>query len=379
MKILFLVTEDWYFVSHRLGFAKRLVAEGYEVGLAARESDCREEIEGAGIKFIPIPFARERLDPVAIVRSVLAVRQTVKRERPDIVHLVALRAILIGWMSTLGLRKPPFVYAVTGLGSLFSPWRTTLRLRVVKTVVERLLRLAFQQRMATTVWQNSDDMESFCERGIAPANRARLIRGAGVDFSDRASCPPQPNNPVPVVLFVGRFLREKGVGYLVEASNILQAKGQRHVLRLVGSPDDCNPLSFSSSDVNRWTEEGQIEYLGRRSDIDEQMRSADIIVLPTYYREGLPKVLLEAGRAGRAVVTTDIPGCRDLVVHGKNGFLVAPREVVPLQEAIEKLLLDQALRERMGIVNFNRTRAEFSEEEVFGQFRKLYLELLAKS
>lgn len=378
MKILFLVTEDWYFVSHRLGFAKRLIASGYEVCLAARESDCREEIERAGIKLIPIPFARERLDPIAIVRSVLAVRQAVKQARPDIVHLVALRAILIGWMSTLGLRKPPFVYAVTGLGSLFSPWKTNLRLKLVKAVVERLLGLAFHQGMATTVWQNSDDMESFCQRGIAPASRAKLIRGAGVDFSDRESCPAQSVNAVPVVLFVGRFLREKGVGYLVEASNALREKGLHHVLRLVGSPDDCNPLSFSSSDVNRWSEESQIEYLGRRSDIDEQMQAADIIALPTYYREGLPKVLLEAGRAGRSVVTTDIPGCRDLVVDGENGFLVKPREVVPLREAMEELLRNQTLREKMGRANFERTRAEFSEEKVFDQFRKLYLELLSE-
>ncbi len=375
-KVLFLVTEDWYFVSHRLGFAKKLIESGFDVSVATRVSDCRRQIESVGITVHEIPFARERLSPLAVVKSALAVRKVIRDTKPSIVHLVALRSILVGSISSIGMKRPPFVNAITGLGSLFSPWKTNARLRLVRGLVELALRIFLNRRDTFNVWQNEDDMENFARRGISPKGRSWLIRGAGIDFLSRSEPPLQQKSSVPIVLFVGRFLKEKGVGQLLQASNILLKRKIPHVIRLVGSPDDCNPLSFSSKDVAEWEARENVEYLGRRSDIDVQMRAADVIALPSYYREGLPRVLLESGLAGRAAVTCDIPGCRDVIRDGVTGFLVKPRDVASLAEALEKLLVDPALRERMGSALFSLVRDEFSEEVVSSAFLKLYSGIL---
>ena len=368
-RILFLVADDWLFVLFRLGLARELVAQGCTVGVGCQLSTEAETIAGAGIQVFSIPFARQKLSPAAVWRAGVAVRRLLGSFRPDLVHAVALRPILIGWLASLGKRRPPFVNAVTGLGSLFADKPRTWRLRIARRVVEMLLRRALHHQRAFNVFQNHEDLEQFVAAGYSPRAASFLIRGSGVDTAWTPR--PEPPAEAPVVLFVGRLLRDKGVGELLEASAMLRRRQVAHRLRLVGDCDPCNPTSFTEAEVRQWQAAGQAEWLGRRADVLEQMSDAWLVVLPSY-REGLPKVLLEAGVAQRAVITCDTVGCRELVTHEVNGLLVPPKAPEDLAAAIERLLKDHALRRALAKRLRELVCREFSLALVNQQLLALY-------
>lgn len=373
-RILFLVTEDWYFASHRLAFAKQLIAEGFEVAVACRVATSQKVIEDAGIRVFPVPFARERVSPIAVLRVAWILRRMIGEYQPALVHLVSLRPILLGYLATMGQRRVPFVNAVTGMGSLFTGTVRGFRLRFTRIVVDFLFRSTFSHRTAENVFQNDEDRKHFLERGLSSGIRSHLIRGAGVDVNAWTPV-PEPQSSIPVVLFVSRLLRDKGLGELIEASELLRCRGGQHLVRIVGDVDPCNPSSFSLQQLEAWHASGVVEWLGRRSDILEQMSHANIVVLPSY-REGLPKVLLEAGVAKRSVVTSDVIGCREVVQDGVNGLLVPPRNPELLAAAIERLLKDSTLRLQLAEEHRRRVVSEFSHNVVTGQFLQLYSKLL---
>ena len=372
-RVLFLVTEDWYFVSHRIGFARKLIDEGYEVSVGCRVSDRKDEIEKAGIRVMDIPFARERVSPLAVLNACWAVRKMIRQYKPDLVHAVALRSIIVAWMATLAMKRPTILNAVTGQGSLFSSRKLNLKLSLARRVVTVLFKFVFRHAQAHTVWQNEDDFGSFTAEGIAPRNQSSLIRGAGVEFAG-VEIVAEPKAEVPIVLFVGRLLRDKGIEELVNAAEILRSKGFSHVLRIVGSGDSCNPKSVSPEEIESWKGPG-VEILGRRSDILRQMQEANLVVMPSY-REGLPKVLLEAGLAERAVVTCDVAGCREVVKHGENGVLVPAQDAVALSVAMEDLLSNEQLRKQYASANYKRVKTLFSSEVVNREMLSLYRRLL---
>lgn len=218
------MTEDWYFASHRLAFAQDLVAQGLEVAVACRVGTMRDVIEDAGIHVFPVPFARERVSPLVILRVAWILHWLIKDYRPHLVHLVSLRPILIGWVATLGLRRPPIINAVTGMGSLFAGAAGGLRLRLTRLVVGLLFRGAFSHATAHNVFQNKEDQKAFLDRGLACAARSHLIPGAGVAVGNWTPR-PEPQLSKPIVLFVSRLLRDKGLAELVKASAILQKRG----------------------------------------------------------------------------------------------------------------------------------------------------------
>jgi len=376
-RILFLVTEDWYFASHRLAFAQQLIANGLEVAVACRVGTSAELIERAGIRVFPVPFARERVSPLTILRAAWILRRLIRMYRPNLVHLVSLRPILIGWFATLGQSRPPFVNAITGMGTLFTGSPMRLRLRLVRLAVRLFFRHTFSHATAENVFQNEEDQRAFLERGLTTAARAHLIRGAGVD-SEAWTPHSEPQLPKPVVLFLSRLLRDKGLAELVQASALLHRRGVQHVLRVVGDIDPCNPSSFSIQEVQAWQAGGMVEWLGWQTNVLEQMSHANLVVLPSY-REGLPKVLLEAGVAGRAVVTCDVVGCREVVRDGVNGLLVPARDPEKLADAIERLLTNPTLRSRLADEHRRRVASEFSQHVVHGQFSRLYEKLLPKA
>lgn len=406
-RVLFLVADDWYFVSHRLAWAQELVRRGCTVGVGCATHADASRIEEAGVQVLPIPFERHSLSPLVVLRACLAVRRAVRAFRPDLVHLVALRAILIGWMATIGLRRPAFVNAVAGLGSLFSGTtdfmdggaarrgstegtkvnqekmgtvspsspslpsvRARSRLWWARQVVRALFTRVFKQPTAHTVFQNQEDLESFVRRGLCPAERAHLVRGVGVDPE---SWQPRPEvlEDAPVVLFVGRMLRDKGLGELLEASDLLRKRGIYHVLRLAGDVDLSNPMSYRREELYAWAQAGKVDWFGYHHDVLEQMSLAQVVALPSY-REGLPKVLLEAGLAERAVVTTDVAGCREVVRDRESGLLVPPRDHVALADALELLLKNSGLRRRLAAALRERVRTEFSQMLVQKSMARVY-------
>ncbi len=375
LKVLFLVTEDWYFTSHRLNFAVRLQEAGYQISVGCRFSGKEKTIRSQGIHAFPVSFTRESTSFAKALEDCFAVRRLIKTVQPHLVHLVALRPIVVGGLAGLGLPRVPMVNAITGLGSLFTGDFDTWRLRGVQFVITRLLRPTFCRSTAWNVFQNREDLATFLDRGYSRRENSILIHGAGVDPSVWRPL-PEPATTLPIVLFVGRLLKEKGLGELVEASRQLRLRGLNHTLRVVGSPDGCNPKSFTEQQIRAWQHEGALEWLGRREDVLEQMSQANVIAMPSYYREGLPKVLLESGLAERAVVTCDVIGCREVVENGVNGLLVPPRNVSALTDAIEQLLENPTKRRQFAQRHRQRVCEEFSLSLVTEKFLALYQKIL---
>lgn len=370
VRILFLINDDWYFVSHRLAFAQRLLAAGHEVGVACRGSGWQQAITAAGVKLFEVPFARGSLSLRQAVREVLATRRLVKAFRPDIVHQVALRRILLGTLSCVGLRAVKLLNAIAGLGSLFVGTLDSTRLRWTRRLVRAGLRLLLRRPRAVNVFQNPEDLEEFVGAGLSPRARSFVVRGTGVDPS--AWTPRlETDSDVPVVLFVGRLLKDKGLGELVQASRTLKNQGVRHVVRLIGWADAWNPKSFTEDDVRGWQKEGLVEWLGKRDDVLAQMSQANVIALPSY-REGLPRVLLEAGLAERAVVASDVPGCREVIAHEVSGLLTPPGDAAALAAALRRLLTDFPLRRRLAGNLRQRVCREFSLDQVVDRFVQIY-------
>ena len=368
-KILFVVTEDWYFVSHRLALAVAAQAAGFEVVVATRVGRHGEAIRAAGLRLVPFGLARTYGNPI---REILALVRLYRRERPDIVHHVALKPIVYGAVAARLARVPAQVNAVVGLGWLFTSAKGVMRL--IRPAARWTLALLLRTRSSLTIVQNPDD-RALLIRSHLPESRIRLIRGAGVDTRVFAPA-PEPAGPVCVVL-AARMLWDKGVGEFVEAARLIRQAGIQARFALVGDPDNDNPASVPEATLRSWHGQDGIECWGRRDDMPSVYHAAHIACLPSYYREGLPKVLLEAAACGRPLITTDAPGCREVVQDGDNGILVTPRDAQSLARAIGKLIEDEKLRRTMGKRGREIILKDFSSELVVRETLGIYRELVA--
>jgi glycosyltransferase involved in cell wall biosynthesis len=368
MKILFVVTEDWYFVSHRLPLAVAARAAGYEVRVATREGRQADVIRNAGIRLIPFNLSRRGGNPL---REVISLWRLYRREQPDLVHHVALKPVMFGAVAAWLAGVSAQVNAVAGLGWLFTTSSGLVRL--VRPVLRRTLARLLDRPHCLTIVQNPEDWALLERSGIA-AGRLRLIRGAGVDLQTFRPAAPPPE-PVCIVL-VARMLWDKGVGEFIEAARRLTAAGVNARFVLVGDPDSANPASVPEETLLDWSGQPGVEWWGRRDDMPAVLQAAHIACLPSY-REGLPKTLLEAAACGLPIVTTDAPGCREVVEDGVNGLLVPVRDVVGLEAALRRLIFDPELRRRMGEQSRGRAEAEFGLQRVIEQTLAVYGEVLA--
>ena len=367
-KLLFFVTEDWYFVSHRLPLAVAAKEAGYDVCVATRVRDCGDIIRRAGLRLIPFDNERSSVNPLADIPRLCRLTLLYRRERPDVVHHVAMKPVLYGSLAARfsGRRDVHVVNALTGMGWLFTS--STGLARWLKPAVRRALRLAVSTGIALV--QNGDDASLLAEFGV-PESRIRRIAGSGVDlelFRPR----PLPAG-IPVVVMHARLLRDKGVGEYVAAARLLRQRRIEARFLLAGIPDPVNPTSIPMDQISRWVSEGVIEYLGHVTDIPGLLGGCHIVCLPSH-REGLPKSLLEASAAGRAAVTTDVPGCREAVRNGDTGLLVPPRDAEALANAIERLIRNPQLRDEMGARGRIRAEQEFGIDAVIHQTLALYQE-----
>jgi glycosyltransferase involved in cell wall biosynthesis len=369
---MFLVTEDWYFCSHRLGLALSLASRGMEVAVACRVDRHGEEIEKAGLRLYPLPWTRRSLNPFRLCAAVWRIRRAYRRFRPDIVHHVALKPVLLGSLAArlAGVRR--VVNAVAGLGFVFSS--QSLRARILKIVMTVAFRLLLDGRNFRTIVQNDDDGKVLESRGIVRHDHLVVIRGAGVDL-DRFRPTLEPPGPVRAVM-VSRMIREKGVRELVEAARMLQARGVPVRVALVGTPDPENPSAIPEAMLNAWAREGVIDYLGHVNDVPALWQRSHIAVLPSYYGEGVPLALIEAAAAGRPLIAADGPGLRDITRPGESGLLVPPRDAVALARAIEMLVNDSALRAHLGTGARRLAETAFGAGAVFEATLAVYRELL---
>lgn len=368
--VLLLVTEDWYFWSHRLPLARAARDAGARVVVAARMSDYREAIRAEGFELHDIPFDRAGFDPRRDFAAFAAITGAYRGLRPDLVHHVALKPSLYGALSAWLTGVPAVANAMAGMGYLFTS--SALRARLFQPLVRAALRVLNNRANTRLIVQNDDDRLLFEQDiGVRP-ERIVVIRGSGVDIAAFTPVPERSGRPLAIC--VSRMLWDKGVGELVEAARELKRRGCGLTIRLVG-PGDANPASVPAAILEEWRREGSVEIAGPSTDIAGEYARAHIAVLPSY-REGLPKSLLEAGACGRPMVATDVPGCREICRDGITGLLVPAKTVGPLADALQRLAEDQALRRRMGEAARALVEREFSDRVVAARTLRLYKELM---
>jgi glycosyltransferase involved in cell wall biosynthesis len=327
-----------------------------------------ETILAAGIRLIPFSLSRRRGNPL---REVATLVRLYCRERMDIVHHVAMKPVLYGAIAARLSGVPSVVNAIAGLGWLFTS--RGLVARTLRPMICKLLAWLLGAPHSRTIVQNPDDFGLLIKMGV-PEDRLRLIRGAGVDTEVFTPAPESPPGPV-TVLCSARMLWDKGVGEFVEAARLLTQAGVKARFVLVGAPDSGNPASVPEATLRAWHGENGVEWWGYRGDMPAVLHTAHIACLPSSYREGLPKVLLEAAACGLPIVTTDIPGCREIVRDGDNGFLVPVRDAQALALALRRLIDNAALRAKMGKRAREIVLAEFSQGRIIGETLAVYQEL----
>lgn len=370
-RVLFLVTEDWYFWSHRLDLARAVRGAGMEVLVATRVRDHGARIEQEGFRLIPIRLRRRSWHPIREIGTVLEIVRVYRRERPDLVHHVAIKPILYGSIAARVASVPAVVNAFAGLGYTFIASGRSAR--IFRAVMSRALRTALTLPRSCVIVQNEADRQLLAGAGIVRDSRISVIRGVGVNTAVFTPSPEPPG--IPVVLLPARMLWDKGVGEFVDAIGLLRARGLEIKGVLVGRVDEENPAYIPEAQIRAWQASGTVEWWGHRDEMPTVLASAHVVVLPSY-REGLPKVLLEAAACARPIVATDVPGCRDVVRHGENGLLVPPRDPNALAEAIGTLIRDRPMRIRMGACGRALVEQEFSSERIADQTLAVYRELL---
>ena len=374
-RILIVVNAEWYFVSHRLALARALHAQGYEVVVAAGvERGAERAIVDEGLRFVPIDLRRRSLGIRQEFRTLSALYALYRKERPDLVHHVTLKPIVYGSLAAKAAGVPVVINAITGFGAAFA--QPGLRGSLLRRVLTGACWFASTGKRTRVIFQNPEDLAAFVNRGVVRADRAVLIRGAGVDL-DRFCPAPEPDG-IPIVVLASRLLWEKGIAEFVEASRILRSRNVACRFVLVGVPDEQNPNAVPRCALEAWHLEGIIEWWGLRDDMPEVLRSSAVVALPTTYPEGVPKILLEAAASGRAIVASDVPGCREIVRDGRTGLLIPVRDPAALATAVQKLIEDAGLRGRMGAQGRELAVAEFSEAGTIAATLAVYAELLGQ-
>ena len=369
-RLLFLVTEDWYFVSHRLELAIAARQAGYDVAVASRVDQHGQRITEAGLKLYPVPFNRGGLNPLEEMRTLAEIGHIYRQEKPDIVHHVALKPVIYGSLVAKWLGIGGIVNALGGLGFVFSS--TTARARLLRSLIRPILKSVLGGRRNLLIVQNRGNRDQLVRDGMVELAATRLIRGAGVDPGAYRQVTVESDNPL--VILPARLLREKGVCEFVEAARLLRRRGVKARFALVGKPDPANPASLTQPELDRWESEGVVELWGWRDDMPEVFSSAQIVCLPSYH-EGLPKSLLEAAASSCAIVASDIPGCRELVTPGETGWLAPVRDARGLAAALEQAIERPDLRARFGAAARRRVELDFSVALLAEQTIALYREL----
>lgn len=373
-RLIYIVTEDWYFAGHRLPMAQAAQAAGFDVHVITRVKAHGDVIERLGFTLHPIVWSRRSTSPLDAVKSVRSLRTLVRTIAPDVVHNVALKPSILGSLACLGLPVKGVVNSVNGLGSSFlSP---TLRGRVLKRVLGTALPMLLNRSNVMTIVQNPDDHAALTALAVR-AGHIVLIPGSGVDTTALQPL-PEPSAATVRVGFVGRMLEDKGVRPLVEAMRLLRQEGADIELVLAGTPDPENPTSITDKELTQWSSEPGISWIGHCSDIQAFWAQCHIAVLPSR-REGLPKSLLEAAACGRPMVATDAPGCREVAIEGQTALLVPIDDAAALATAMRTLAPDRALRLRFGAAARQLAERRFSSARIGQQTSELYLTMIREN
>lgn len=368
--LLFIVNDPGFFISHRLAVAKGAQSRGYHVHVACMPGPAVAAIVAEGFEFHSLPLSRSGLNPIAELCLIFTIWKLLWRLKPYVLHLVTIKPVLYGGIAARLAPVKGVVTAISGLGFVFLS--KGVKAFITRKVVIAFYRLALGKRNLCSIFQNPDDRDLLLSLGVLTKSKVVMIRGSGVDLS-RYKVLPEPEG-IPVVCLAARLLRDKGVVEFVDAARILTERGVKARFQLIGDIDPGNPATVTNAQMDQWRGEGVIELLGFRDDIAALFAAANIVTLPSY-REGLPKVLVEAAACGRAVVTTDVPGCRDAIDPDITGFLVPVRDAGALASQLQVLIGNAALRGRMGRAGRELALRAFAIEKIVEQHLDVYKQL----
>lgn len=376
-KLLFVVNTTSFFLSHRLPIALAAKDAGYEVHIATGTPDLQAipALAPFGLPHHFVPISRSGKNLISEVSGFWALYKLMKQLKPDLVHLVTIKPVLYGGIAARFAKIPGTVAAISGLGLVFCD--NSIKNRFLRFITSQLYRLALSQGHLRVIFQNQHDLKKLSAVCKLADEHVSLIPGSGVQLNDYPY-KPEPEGQ-PVVTFAARLIKEKGPYVFERAARMLRERGVKARFLILGSVDPGNPNSVNEKDITAWSAEGIVEVLGQADNVASFFIKSHIICLPSYYGEGLPKVLIEAAACGRAVVTTDHPGCKDAIIPGVTGLLVSKRNAYELAEALERLILNPALRQKMGRAGRTLAEQRFGIDKVIDAHMQAFDELLNKA
>src|SRR5690554_3237991 len=370
-KLFIIVNVDWFFLSHRKEIAINALKDGYDVTIVTKDTGRRKEIESFGLKFIDLPMNRVGINIFEEIKTLSFLCRLYKRERPDIVHHVGLKTILWGTLAAKITKVDSIVNAVSGLGIAFSSGNSS----ILSKVLLKILRFSHNYKNLVVIFQNNEDKNLFLHNRLIDEEQSEMIKGSGIDL-ELFNYTPEPDDNKIRVLFTARMIEEKGVFILTDAAKKLKDKYSDRVQFLLCGGLDDNPKAISKSELMSVCDGEYIQWLGFRSDVLDLLKQCHIVAFPSYYKEGLPKSLIEATAIGRPIITTNSIGCKETVVDGWNGFLIPIKDSDTLSEKLSVLIDNKELRQEMGRNSRTLAIKDFSIENVVNRHLEIYGRLI---
>lgn len=370
-KVILAANTDWYLFNFRLSLARYLRERGLEVVLVSPPGRFAGLLRDSGFRWLPWNLGRQTLAPWTEARAFLELQRIYRQEKPQLVHHFTVKPVLYGSLAARRLHIPAVVNSITGLGYVFLSQE--LKARLLRLLIKAAYRLAFKHPNQAAIFENETDRQALLHLRLLPPDRTLVIEGVGVD-AERFTPQAEPDG-VPLVVLPARMLWDKGVGTLVEAARLLRLQMSVRVA-LVGEPDPGNPANIDQEQLRAWAQEGLVEWWGWQADMPAVYAQSTLVTLPSL-GEGVPTVLLEAAAAGKAIVATDVPGCRDVVKHGINGLLVPAQDASALAQALYQLLCDPVLRGRMGAAGRQMILEKFTSARVNPATYEVYRRLIS--
>ena len=356
-KLLYVINHIDWFWSHRYSLAKSAQEHGWEVYVACHGSEKDTALVKEGFKPVEIPEYEGGIKPRSLLKVIKALRQEIKGIEPDVVHAITIKYAFMTSFATLFLKGPRVIFTIAGLGYLFSD--NNLKADIIRFIGKPALKLAFARKDIFLIFQNTDDLKIMTQNGFVKKENTKVILGSGVNIHKFVHS-PEPQDKTPVVFMPTRLVKDKGVAIFVEAAKIVQEQGHKANFIIGGGLDTNNPSALTEQEMHEILEGSNVTWRGKIIDMPRMYRRSNIVVYPSYYREGVPKVLLEAASAGRAIITTDHPGCREVVDHNVNGLLVPVKDEQKTAEAIIDLLENKDKRIKMARKSREKAANEFN-------------------
>lgn len=371
-KLLIIVNEDRFFLSHRKDIALRAQKEGFDVTVVCKDTGRYDEIKALGLPVIELPVNPTGMSLKEELKTFRFLRKLYKKEKPDIVHHVGLKNILWGGLAAKQRNVHGVVNAVSGLGVLFSGYKPSL----LASAILRVMAYSSNRPRVKAIFQNPEDQSLFIMRDVVHVDQCEFIKGSGVSLQEYGFV-PEPETGKVRIIFTARMLQEKGVLTLIEAANLLRKDYSDKVEFLLCGGLSNNPNGVTKEDLERACDGIYLQWLGHRSDVKQLLESSHIMAFPSYYREGVPRSLIEACAIGRPIVTCDSIGCKDAVDDGVNGYLIRPKDAHALADRLRKLIESASLRRLLGAKGRVKAEMEFDINFVLDKHMEIYHSLLS--